>query len=65
MKVMQRLLNIILNFQFQLLNDLWIENEITNEIEHKSFTMLVETHKKFKNLALFVFKSKFFKNQEF
>jgi hypothetical protein len=60
MKVMQKVLNQILNFQFQLFNDLWIENEDTNEVEHRSFSMLIETHKKFKNLALFIFKGKLF-----
>jgi hypothetical protein len=56
MKVLQKLLNIILNFQLQLLNDLWFENEKTKEIEHKSFPMLAETHKKFKFLIGFIFK---------
>ena len=57
MKILQKLLNIILNFQLQLINDLWFENEKTKEIEHKSFSMLAETHKKFKNVTVFIFKS--------
>ena len=61
MKILLKLLNGILSFQLQLLNDLWFENEKTKEIEHKSFAMLQETHKKFKSGALFIFKSIIFK----
>lgn len=57
MKLLQQSLNTILNFQFQLVNDIWIKNDKTNEIEHKSFQILIDTHKRFKNSAMFIFRS--------
>jgi hypothetical protein len=54
------ILDLTLNFRFQILNGIWIKNEKTNEYEHMAFKTLKHTHNKFKTRAAFLFRGSWY-----
>jgi len=55
MNTLKMMLNIILQFRFQLINDLWQNNELTQQYEHRSYKKLIGTHSIFKDQFNFLF----------
>lgn len=46
----------ILKFRLYLVSDTFIENEVTNQYEHRAFDNMIETYNEFKGHSVFLYK---------